>query len=114
MKPTHQIVPTKRRTEKDRVSHRLDAMSVQGHSPTSRDGRVMSALPPKADMCSALTDVCYGPQAEVKRTYSPLQIFDTLGYAARETGGIFWFIRKRFAGSYFNLIAASRANFSAP
>jgi hypothetical protein len=27
---------------------------------------VMSALPPKADMCSATGDVCYGPKAEVK------------------------------------------------
>ena len=25
----------------------------------------MSALPPKADMCSALADVCYGPEADI-------------------------------------------------
>src|SRR5215510_7408241 len=25
----------------------------------------MSALPPKADMCSALADVCYGPIADI-------------------------------------------------
>ena len=27
---------------------------------------VMSALPPKADMCSALADVCYGPIADMR------------------------------------------------
>ena len=26
---------------------------------------VMSALPPKADMCSALADVCFGPKADI-------------------------------------------------
>jgi hypothetical protein len=26
---------------------------------------VMSALPPKADMCSALADVCFGPIADI-------------------------------------------------
>ena len=25
----------------------------------------MSALPPKADMCSALADVCFGPKADM-------------------------------------------------
>ena len=28
---------------------------------------VMSALPPKADMCSALADVCFGPKADIVR-----------------------------------------------
>jgi hypothetical protein len=27
--------------------------------------RVMSALPPKADMCSALAYVCFGPKADI-------------------------------------------------
>src|SRR5262245_5834238 len=27
---------------------------------------VMSALPPKADMCSALAHVCFGPKADIK------------------------------------------------
>jgi hypothetical protein len=26
----------------------------------------MSALPPKADMCGALADVCFGPIADIK------------------------------------------------
>jgi len=25
----------------------------------------MSALPPKADMCGALGDVCFGPEADI-------------------------------------------------
>jgi len=30
----------------------------------------MSALPPKADMCSAIGDVCFGPQADIlQRTH---------------------------------------------
>jgi hypothetical protein len=29
---------------------------------------VMSALPPKADMCSALADVRYGPKADIEPT----------------------------------------------
>jgi hypothetical protein len=27
----------------------------------------MSALPPKADMYSALADVCFGPKADIRR-----------------------------------------------
>jgi len=30
---------------------------------------VMSALPPKADMCSAVADVCYGPKADMYNNY---------------------------------------------
>jgi hypothetical protein len=29
--------------------------------------KVMSALPPKADMCGALADVCLGPIADIQR-----------------------------------------------
>jgi hypothetical protein len=32
--------------------------------PTSRAGRAMSALPPKADMCGATSDVRFGPIAD--------------------------------------------------
>jgi len=28
----------------------------------------MSALPPKADMCSAVADVCFGPKADIGLT----------------------------------------------
>jgi hypothetical protein len=30
----------------------------------------MSALPPKADMCSAMRDVRFGPIADIRATYS--------------------------------------------
>jgi hypothetical protein len=30
-----------------------------------RAERIMSALPPKADMCSALANVCFGPEADI-------------------------------------------------
>src|SRR5262245_12122528 len=36
-----------------------------GHQHT-----IMSALPPKADMCSALADVCFGPKADIGPSYS--------------------------------------------
>jgi len=29
---------------------------------------VMSALHPKADMCGALAHVCFGPEADIKRS----------------------------------------------
>jgi hypothetical protein len=45
-------------------------MSGLGHQRTFALQRPMSALPPKADMCSALTHVCFGP----KRTHAPQQI----------------------------------------
>ena len=41
------------------------AMSALGQKQTSRDVRRMSALPPKADMCSALADVRFVPIADI-------------------------------------------------
>src|SRR5262245_48253953 len=41
-------------------------MSALGQKPTYAVRKGMSALPPKADMCGALVDVCYGPKADVK------------------------------------------------
>src|SRR5262249_21281225 len=46
------------------VSIRDPHMSALGHKRTLMLVRLMSALPPKADMCSALADVCYGPEAD--------------------------------------------------
>src|SRR5262245_14336624 len=34
----------------------------------------MSALPPKADMCSALADVCFGPIADIRQCSLPAKI----------------------------------------
>jgi len=36
-------------------------MSTLGHKQTNAVQKVMSALPPKADMCGATSDVGYGP-----------------------------------------------------
>jgi hypothetical protein len=40
-------------------------MSALGHKQTYAPQEGMSALPPKADMCSATRDVCYGPIADI-------------------------------------------------
>src|SRR5262249_56609689 len=40
-------------------------MSALGQKATCAPQMVMSALPPKADMCSALADVCFGPKADI-------------------------------------------------
>jgi hypothetical protein len=40
-------------------------MFALGHSRAFRRAIVMSALPPKADMCSALAHVCFGPKADM-------------------------------------------------
>src|SRR5262249_56777203 len=41
------------------------AMSALGQKPTYAVQKVMSALPPKADMCSTVADVRYGPKADI-------------------------------------------------
>jgi len=40
-------------------------MSVLGQKQTYTEQNAMSALPPKADMCGATRDVCFGPKADV-------------------------------------------------
>jgi hypothetical protein len=40
-------------------------MSALGQKATCAPQNVMSALPPKADMCVALAYVCFGPQADI-------------------------------------------------
>src|SRR5262249_33290112 len=42
-----------------------DPMSTSGQKQTFAPQKVMSALPPKADMCSANTDVRFGPKADI-------------------------------------------------
>ncbi len=34
--------------------------------------KVMSALPPKADMCSAIPRVCFGPEADITASFDHL------------------------------------------
>jgi hypothetical protein len=40
-------------------------MSALGHKRTFRNAIVMSALPPKADIRGAKTDVRFGPKADI-------------------------------------------------
>jgi hypothetical protein len=40
-------------------------MSALGHKQTYAVQKVMSALPPKADMCGATRDVRFGPIADI-------------------------------------------------
>src|SRR5262249_55867932 len=43
----------------------MGTMSALGQKPTYAVQKSMSALPPKADMCSALAHVCYGPEGDI-------------------------------------------------
>jgi hypothetical protein len=40
-------------------------MSALGHKQTFVSPKVMSAIPPEADICSALSHVRYGPKADI-------------------------------------------------
>jgi hypothetical protein len=40
-------------------------MSALGQKQTFALRKVMSALPPKADMCIATDNVCFGPKADI-------------------------------------------------
>src|SRR5262249_49154238 len=44
-------------------------MSALGQKQTCALHSPMSALPPKADMCSALAHVCFGPKADIRRLF---------------------------------------------
>src|SRR5262245_33740492 len=46
-------------------------VSALGQKQTFAPQIVMSALPPKADMCGALAYVCFGPIADIASTRSP-------------------------------------------
>jgi hypothetical protein len=45
-------------------------MSALGHKQTYAVQNIMSALPLKADMCSAARDVCFGSKADVRTAIS--------------------------------------------
>src|SRR5215510_15739348 len=49
-----------------RVSRIVVTTPPSGQKQTSSDLESMSALPPKADMCSATAHVCYGPEADIR------------------------------------------------
>ena len=59
-------------TPQDNASYRFKItlgmgrpMSALGQKQTYAVQKSMSALPPKADMCSAITDVRFGPKADI-------------------------------------------------
>jgi hypothetical protein len=52
-------------------------MSALGHKQTFAVQKVVSALSPKADMCGATGDVCYGPIADKGNTANST-LFDHL------------------------------------
>jgi hypothetical protein len=43
---------------------------------------VMSALPPKADMCSALAHVCFGPKADIAPNRQSIYLLGTRPFTA--------------------------------
>jgi hypothetical protein len=51
---------------------------------------VMSALPPKADMCGATRDVRFGPKADIigKSTLHPAKDHETTGSRIKDEGGL--------------------------
>jgi hypothetical protein len=51
-------------------------MSALGQKRTFAVRKAMSALPPKADMCSALAYVCFGPIADIKPFIRSLALGD--------------------------------------
>src|SRR5262249_21445185 len=59
-------------------SDRVVGMSALGQKQTFAPQNVMSALPPKADMCGATRDVRFGPIADIAGTMrSPRQCVET-------------------------------------
>ena len=49
-------------------------MSALGKKQTYATHKVMSALPPKADMCGATSDVRFVPEADIPGCYLPGEI----------------------------------------
>ena len=47
-------------------------MSALGQKQTYAVQNVMSALPPKVDMCSALPNVCFGSIADITGSMPPI------------------------------------------
>ena len=55
-----------------------------GQKQTFAPQKVMSALPPKADMCGAARDVRYGPEADIGRITRSLRRLRLIVTAARQ------------------------------
>ena len=69
-------------------------MSALGQKRTCAAHKLMSALTPKADMCSALADVLYGPKADI----GPMPDIAAIYPSARAStaGGIVGPVSSRF------------------
>ena len=59
-------------------------MSALGKKRTHALHQPMSALPPKADICSALSDVRFGPIADIQKTRGPATLDDAPGQGVNE------------------------------
>jgi hypothetical protein len=80
-------------------------MSALGHKRTYAVQTVMSALPPKADMCSALAHVCFVPIADIHvSSVRPLKHF--LNVTVRTTGRQ---LRSRVASGNLRCIGPANA-----
>jgi hypothetical protein len=44
-------------------------MCALGQKQTFCDAEAMSALPPRADMCGAVKDVRFGPEADIRQAF---------------------------------------------
>jgi hypothetical protein len=64
-----------------------DECQLRGHQRTFRDTGAMSALPLKADMRGAKTDVCFGPIADSCNAAQTASPFDHLGCVSEKCGG---------------------------
>jgi hypothetical protein len=63
-------------------------MSALGQNPTYAVQQPMSALPPKADMCVALTHVCFGPIVDMERELKSHAWLQAYAYLEVASGSI--------------------------
>ena len=54
------------------VQQAMSALHPIATAKADMSQMVMSALPPKAGMCSALAHVCFGPKADIERLFDHL------------------------------------------
>ena len=88
--PSHELCP---KPETDTLPYRIGVvvhhsksvcpMSALGQKRTFSEVRAMSALPPKADICSATTDVRFGPIADTVPSKSCLKYEGSHYYPVR-------------------------------
>ena len=64
----------------DCLARHVSVMSALGHKRTFAVQKRMSALPPKADMCSALVHVRFVPKADIAVTRDMPKIFQDLSF----------------------------------